>query len=95
MPPVWFQYFEAGGLKRAELQRERDGGVSFLDTVDSGIQQQYRTAFWVLNHKRSSYKPAIYIDSGLSFDASSEVFGGERLALAVGGGKVRRKGRYI
>ena len=64
------------GIKRAELRRERDGGDSFLDTVDSSIQQIYlhRTAFCALKHTRSSYKPAIYMDSGLSFDASSEVF---------------------
>ena len=40
-------------------------------------------------------KPAIYMDSGLSFDASSEVFGGEDLALVAGGGRARRTGRYI
>ena len=35
------------------------------------------------------------MDSGLSFDASSEVFlGGER-GLAAGGGNVRGKGRCI
>ena len=35
------------------------------------------------------------VDSGLSFDASSEVYGGEDLALAAGGGRARRTGRYI
>ena len=61
------------GVKMAGSQREQDGGDSFLATADS-IKQQYRTAFCALKHTRSSYKPAIYMDSGLSFDASSEVF---------------------
>ena len=45
-----------------------------LEPAGSSIKQQYRTAFCALKHTRSSYKPAIYMDSGLSFDASSEVF---------------------
>ena len=51
----------------------------------------------MLKHTRSSYKLAIYyVDIGLSFDASSEVYGGEDLALlAAGGGRARRTGRYI
>ena len=53
------------------------------------------TAFCALKHRRSSYKLAIYMDSGLLFDASSEVYGGEDLALAAGGGRARRKERYI
>ena len=77
------------GVKRAGPQRERDGGDSFPATADS-IEQQYRTAFCALKHTRSSYKPATYyVDSGLSFDASSGVYGGEDLALAVGSGKFR------
>ena len=47
------------GIKRAEPQRERDGGDSFLATTDS-IRQQHRTAFCALKHTRSSCKPAIY-----------------------------------
>ena len=62
-------------VKRAGPQRERDGGDSFLATTDS-IRQQYRTAFCALKHTRSSYKPVNYVDSGLSFDASSEVYTG-------------------
>ena len=77
-----------GGVKRVGPQRERDGGDSFLATTDS-IKQQYRTAFCALKHARDSYKPAIYMDSGLSFDASSEVYGGEDFALAVGSGKLK------
>ena len=71
------------GIIRAEPQRERYGGDSFLATTDRSIKQQYHTAFCVLKHTRSSYKPASYMDSGLWFDASSEVLGGEDLALAV------------
>ena len=83
------------GVMRARPQRERDGGDSFLATTDS-IRQQHRTAFCALKHTCSSYKLAIYyLDSGLSFDASSEAYGGEDLALAAGGGRARRTGRYI
>ena len=78
-------------MKRAGSQRERDGGNSVPATTDS-ISQQYRTAFCALKHIRSSYKSDIYVDSGLSFDASSEVYAGEDLALAVGSGK-REGGR--
>ena len=77
-----------GGVLMAEPQREREGGDSFLATADS-IEQQYRTAFCALKYTRSSYKLAIYMDSGLSFDASLKVYGGEDLALAVGSGKLK------
>ena len=84
-----------GGVKRVGLQREQNGGDFFFATADR-IKQQYRTAFCALKHTRSSYKSAIYfVDSGLLFDASSEVYGGEDLALAAGGGRARRKERYI
>ena len=74
----------------AEPPREQVGGDSFLATTDSSIKQQYRTAFCALKQTRSSYIPAIYyVYSGLSSDASSEVCGGEHLALAFGSGKVR------
>ena len=55
------------------------------------IPQQYRTAFFALKNTRSSYKPAMFMDtsSGLSFDASSEVYGGEDLDRAVGSGKLK------
>ena len=82
------------GVKRAGPQRERYGGDSFLATADS-TKQKYRTAFCALKHARSSYKPAIYADSGLLFDASSEVYGGEDSALAVGSGKVRGGSRRV
>ena len=71
------------GVKRAEPQRERDGEDSFLATTDGSIKQQYRTAFCALKHTRCSFKPVIYMDSGLSFDAPSEVVGGEDSVLAV------------
>ena len=77
------------GMYRAEPPREQDGGDTFLDTTDSSLRQQYRTAFCTLKYTRSSYKPAIYVDDGLPFDAPSEVFGGGDLAVAVGGGKAR------
>ena len=64
------------GVKRAGSQREQDGRNSFLDTTDTSIKQQYRKVFCALNHTHSSHKPAINVDSGLSFDASSEVYGG-------------------
>ena len=71
-------------------ERERDSGDPFLATTDGSIKQQYRTAFCGLKHTRSSYKPAIYyMGSGLSFDAFAEVFGGEDLTLAAGGGRAR------
>ena len=63
-------------MKRAGPQREQDGGDSFPATTDS-IEQQYRTAFCALKHTRSSYKTVIFMDDGLSFDASSEVYAGE------------------
>ena len=81
--------FGRKGMKRAGSQRERDCGDSFRATTDSNTKQQYRTAFCALKHTRSSYKPAIFIDSGLSFDASSEVHGGKDLNHAVGSGKLK------
>ena len=69
------------GLIIAEPQREQDGVDSFLATTDSNIKQEHRTALCGLKHTRSSYKPAIYMDRGLSFDASSGVYGGEDSAL--------------
>ena len=76
-----------GGVTRAELQKGRDGGNSLLATADSSIRQQQR--FCSLGHARSSYKPDIYLDRGLSLDESSDVHGGKDLALAVRGGKVK------
>ena len=76
------------GVKRAGPQRERDGGNSFLATTNSIVRQQHRTAFCTLKHTRSSYKAAIYcVDSGLSFEASSEVYGGDLVLAAEGDNK--------
>ena len=73
---VGAEVFAREGL-RGQGHRERETGRdSFLDTTDSS-KQQYRTALFALKHTRSSYKPAIYVDSGLLFDASSGgVWGG-------------------
>ena len=70
-------------MKRAGPQGERDGEDSFLATTDS-IKQQYHTVFCcVLQQTRSSYKPAICVDSVLSFDASSGVYGGRTRPLRL------------
>lgn len=44
---------------------------------------------------RSSYKPAVQIVSELSFNASEEGFGEERLTLAGGEVMAWRTGMYI
>ena len=75
-------------VKSAGPQGEQDSGDSFPATTDTSTKQQYRTAFCALKHTRSSYKPAIFVNSGLSFDAPSEMYGGEDLDLAVGSGKL-------
>ena len=64
-----------GEVKRAGPQQgERDSEDPFHATTDSSIKQHYSIAFCALKHTRSSYKPALfYVDSGLSFGASSEV----------------------
>ena len=85
------------GMKRAGPQRERDGGDSFLATADS-IRQQHRTAFCALKHTRSSYKSSHLLcgHSGLSFDASSEVYewgGGLGPCGWTGQGHHRRTGQ--
>ena len=74
------------GVKRAGSQREQDGRDSFLDTTDTtSIKQQYkyRTVFCALNHTRSSHKPDNCVASGLSFDASSEMFWGRSWPLRL------------
>ena len=76
---------------RAEPQRERDGGGSFLDTTDNSLGHQHRTAFCALNYKHISYKPAVYMDRGLSFDACSGVFGEEGFLLTKKEGRAREQ----
>ena len=46
-------------------------------------------AFCALKHTLSSYKPAIFMGSGLSFDVSSELFRGGGVTLAAGIGRAR------
>ena len=75
-----------------EIQRGRDGRDSLLPTTNSSVDQQHRTAFCVLKHVRSSYKPAISKDSRVLVDASSGVLGKEDWALAVEGGRVQGTG---
>ena len=80
-----------GGFeKKVEGQREQAGRETFLCTTDdSSSEQKHRTAFYAREHARSSYKPAIFMDSGFLFDASLEILGGEDWALAGGGGWVK------
>lgn len=79
-------------MKRVELERERDGGDSFLGMVDSSIRQQYRAVFCALKQTRRCRKPTVHMDSGLPFDSPLEVFGGEVLALVAGRGGARGMG---
>ena len=66
----------AGGGEGIPLQRKQDGGKTLLGTTCGSIEQVSRKTFCALKHTRSSHYPAIYLDSGLSFDASLEVFWG-------------------
>ena len=76
--------------KKAEyLQRKRDGRDSLRGTTDRSVDRQHRTTFCTLKHVRSSYKPAMFMDSGFLVDASSGVLEKEDWALAVGRGRVR------
>ena len=56
--------------KVEEPQEERDGRDSLLGTTDSSVDQQHRTTFCASKRARSSYKPAIFMDSGFLVDAS-------------------------
>ena len=73
------------GVKRAGAQKEQDGGDYFPATIDSSIKQLHRTAFCSLKHTRNSYKPAIYKDSGLSFDIFRKCMGGRTWPLRLEG----------
>ena len=74
-----------------ELQRDQEGGDAFLGAADSSVDQQHRTTFSALKHARSSYKPAILMDSEFLVDSSSGVLGGRTglLRLEVAGSGVR------
>ncbi|CAM9529130.1 unnamed protein product, partial [Laminaria digitata] len=63
------------GLEKVELQRKQGG--RFPGTTNSSIDQQHRTTFYALKQARSSYKPAIFMESGFLIDSSSEVLEGE------------------
>ena len=58
-------------------------GIAF-DTVDSNIQQHYRSALSTLKQSRSRCNPAINVDGGWSHDTSSAV-------LVVGGSNRRSR----
>ena len=49
--------------------------------TDSSAGRLHRTTFFALKHTCSSHYPAVYLDSGLSFDASLQVHRREDLAL--------------
>ena len=74
---------------------EREGRQG-LSPKHNGLQCRpatpHRATFCLLKHARSSYKPAIFMGSGVLVDASSEVLGKEDWALVVGGGRVRGTG---
>ena len=55
------------------LQRKRDDGETPLDKTDGTIGQLHRATFCTLKHASNCHYPVIYLGSGLSFDASSEV----------------------
>ena len=52
------------GLAKVEPQRKQDGRDAFPGTIHSSIDQQHRTTFYALEDARSSYNPAILMDSG-------------------------------
>ena len=79
-----------GRQHRVQIQKGQDGGETLPRMTDSRIGRLHRTTFCALKLTRSSHHPAIYWDSGLSFDACLEVHRREDLAHAVGGGRVLR-----
>ena len=74
------------------IQREQECRDSFGGTGDSSVDQQHCTTICALKCARSSYKPAIFMDSGVLVDALSGMLGREDWALAVGSGRVRGTG---
>ena len=71
------------GLEKVELQREQGGREAFPGTTNRGIDQQHRTTFYALKYARSSYKPAIFMDSGFLVDTSLEMLDGGGLSRCV------------
>ena len=67
-------------LLRREMGRSGEKRVTAVGTThNSSTDQQHRTAFYALKDARSSYKPAIFMDSGFLVDTSSDVLGGKGL----------------
>ena len=64
------------GLGMVGVQREQYGKEAFPGTTNSSMSQQHRTTFCALKDARSSYKPAIFMDSGFLVDTSSEMLEG-------------------
>ena len=60
------------GLDKRELQWKRDGRGVPLGTT-SRFDRQHRTTSSALNDVRSSYKPAILMDSAFFVDSISDV----------------------
>lgn len=69
-----------------EFQRKRDGREGFPGTTHSSKDQQHRTTFKTLEDTRGSSKPAVFMDSGVLVDASSEVPGTREGGLGRCGG---------
>lgn len=64
--------------EKAGLQREQDDREAFPGATNSSIYSldaQHRTAFCALKHARSSCKTALFMDSELLVDTSSQVSG--------------------
>ena len=66
-----------GGLEEVEEESYTERGKpqreSLLGTTDSSIDQQHRMTFCASKQARSSYNPAIFMDSGLLVDTSQRV----------------------
>ena len=60
----------------ASAEASRHGDFPCEDPYDN-MDRQQRTAFYPLKDARSSYKLAIFMDSGFLVDASLEVHGGQ------------------
>ena len=62
--------------KKVGVQTEQDGREAFLSTTNSSINQQHPTTFCALKPTRSSYKLAIFMDSGFLVHISLEMLDG-------------------
>ena len=61
------------GLGKIDLQRKQDGRGAPLGTTTCRCDRQHRTTSFALNDVRSSYKPAILMDSAFFVDSISDV----------------------